>query len=105
MSDTNEYERLARDSAQKVGKDNYKDFLPPRFFIQDEVDDRYMLTFDGANVPAYMVSQIKDPVRSSTGVIYEREELKQLVRANQNPICVITGKPLTETADEIDALI
>lgn len=45
------------------------------------------------------------PVRSSTGVIYEREELKQLVRANQNPICVITGKPLTETADEIDALI
>ncbi|KAK8896924.1 hypothetical protein M9Y10_014850 [Tritrichomonas musculus] len=109
MSDNKEYERLAKESAQKVGKDKYEDFLPPNKHIQNEVDDRYKLTFDGANVPAYMVSQIsgrviKDPVRSSTGVIYEREELRQHVKANQNPICVITGRPLTEKVEEIDAI-
>ena len=109
--DVNEYNRLAHESAINVGKDDYKDFFPKNIDIQDNVDDNYKLTFDGfKDVPNYMVSQIsgrvyKDPViPPSCGQVYEREELKQIVAQNSNPVCYITGLPIKESLEEIDQL-
>lgn len=45
--------------------------------------------------------KIKDPVFSSTGVIYEREELLHLLKTNEHPICVVTGRELTEKPEDI----
>ena len=45
--------------------------------------------------------KIKDPVFSSTGVIYEREELLHLLKTNEHPICVFTGRELTEKPEDI----
>lgn len=39
-------------------------------------------------------------VMASTGVYYDKEELRQLVASNKNPICVVTGKPLKEKLED-----
>lgn len=36
--------------------------------------------------------------------MYERNELIQLALTNRNPRCVITGRPITETEEQINAL-
>ena len=74
-------------------------------------NNNYQFTFTNeADVPSYMRSQISgrvfmDPVIvPSCGQIYERNELKQLIAQNKNPICVNTGLPITETIEQIDDL-
>ncbi|OHT12808.1 hypothetical protein TRFO_17281 [Tritrichomonas foetus] len=110
--DPEKYKRLARESAEKYAKDSYQEYLEKAFII-DEVPDDFKVSFDEGHIPQYMMSQISgkfldpkspDTIKSSTGVYYDRNELKQLVTSNKNPICVVTGKPLTETPDDIDAI-
>ena len=104
------YYKKAKESAMEVGKDNYEDFYPQRTYVQglndDEDETNLRLDYDQEQTPLFMISQIyggtiRDPVLASSGVFYEREELLQLVSSSSNPICVITGRPLTEQADEI----
>lgn len=109
MEDLGKYNILARKSAQEVGKNDFKEFLPQRVSILDSVEKDFKFTFDKDHVPPYMISQIsgrviKDPVMASSGVYYERAELRQLVTCHKNPICYITGKPLTETANDLDTI-
>lgn len=40
--------------------------------------------------------KIQDPVRASTGVIYDRIPLEQRLSQSLNPVCVVTGKKFTE---------
>ena len=84
-----EYDRLARQSTKDNAKDDFMDFIKSN--IDDSIDDGFSLSFDEEHIPPYMLSQISgrkitDPVKSSTGVWYEREELKQLVASSKNPI-------------------
>lgn len=100
-----EYERLSRKSAIDNAKDDFVDYVS---LVDDSVDPGFKLTFE-EHVPYYMISQIsgheiKDPVLSSTNVWYDREELKQLVASNKNPICIVTGKVLTEKHEDLDSI-
>ena len=42
----------------------------------------------------------KNKVISSTGVPYDKHELLQLITTSKNPICVITGRPLTDNPND-----
>ena len=101
------YEELARKSTEKNAKDDYNDYICSAL-VADEVPDGFTLKFSD-KVPPYMLSQIsgkplqKDKmVMASSGVYYDRDELKQLVASNKNPVCLITGKPLTERPEDLD---
>ena len=103
-----EYERLAKESAQNVGKDNYEDFIQG-CYINKDVDPNFTVEFDRSNPPPYMRSVIsgrvyKDPVDIGGGRLYERNELKQLVSSNINPLCRHNGKPIELTIEQIDKL-
>ena len=105
-----EYIRLATKSAIEVGKDDYHDFFPKNTIPDDSIVN-FQAVFDEKDIkPPYMISQIsgrvlKDPViPPSVGVIYERDELRQLIASSKNPICVVTGLPITETLQQVDQL-
>ena len=102
MNDQNLYMKKAKESAEKVGKNDYYEFLAQRYFIDDDVTDDFKLEITD-HIPPYMMSQIsgkpiqKDKlIMASSGVYYDKDELKQLISSSKNPICVITGKILTE---------
>lgn len=42
---------------------------------------------------------------ASSGVYYNKEDLMHLISSNKNPICVVTGKILTERIEDINANI
>ncbi|KAK8884978.1 hypothetical protein M9Y10_044105 [Tritrichomonas musculus] len=99
-----EYERLARKSSQDNAKDNYEDYITAH--VDDTVPDDFSATFE-KHVPPYMISQIsgkqiKNPILASSGVYYDKDELKQLVTSNRNPRCIITGKLLDEKPEDFD---
>ena len=100
------YERLAKESADKNAKDDYNDFVGSSLVV-DDVPEGFTIEFT-EHVPPYMVSQISGKplqknkmVKASTGVYYDKDELRQLVSSNRNPICVITGKPLLEKPEDL----
>lgn len=105
-----EYERLARESAEQVGKDDYNEFITGCYINKVDPNENYSLQFDSTNYPPYMRSVIsnrkmEDPVMvPDIGQIYDRKELKQYVSSNINPICKYTGKLIKLTVDQIDAL-
>ena len=105
-----EYYRRASESAKKVGKDDYKEFFPPKVYINKDVDPNYKIDFSSGNVPMYMRSVISDrkyvdPVMvPEINQVYERKELKQIVSSHINPVCQITGRPIKLTIGQIDAL-
>ena len=69
------YYRLARESAQKVGKDDYELFRAINRMIVNTVDQNLKINESG--------------------------KIEQLVTDHLNPICVITGKKLDETFDDL----
>jgi ubiquitin-conjugating enzyme E2 D/E len=100
-----EYERLARKSADDFGKNTADEWLHGLAIEQDVPDTFSVVVKD--HVPPYLRSQMSGKaiprerqVRASSGAIYDREELRQLVTSSRNPVCVITGKPLTETEED-----
>ena len=100
-----EYDRLAKKSSEDNAKDNYEDYIDSH--IDSDIPDGFSSQFDEEHVPPYMVSQIsgrkiKNPILSSTGVYYDKDELKQLVTSNKNPRCIITGNLLTEKPEDFD---
>ena len=50
-----EYTQKARESAQRVGKDDYRQFLSEKARIDDNVYDNFELVFDADNAPDYMM--------------------------------------------------
>ena len=105
------YIEKAKESALKVGKNNYKNFFQKNTIISSDVSGKFTPTFDNEHViPSYMLSQVsgrvlKDPVRvPSVGQIYDSEELRQLIATNRNPTCIVTGLPITETLQDVDFL-
>lgn len=107
-TDRERYNQLARESALNNAKDNFEDYFNGRLVIKDEVSDDFSLNFTPENIPKYMISQItmkflkkENMIRASSGVYYDRDELRQLLMSHKDPVCVITGKPLTEDPSEI----
>ena len=107
LNNPDRYQRFARNSTNDNAKDDYKDYIKD-VYIDDSVNPKFTLDFE-KHIPPYMRSQISGreipPERrviSSTGVIYDREELKQLISSNRNPICVVTGEPLTEKLEDLE---
>ena len=101
------YEELARKSSEENAKDDYNEYIGKALVI-DEVPEGFTIEFHD-NIPPYMLSQISGKplqkgktVIASSGALYDKDELKQLVSSNRNPICVITGKPLTERPEDFN---
>jgi hypothetical protein len=72
------------------------------------VPDDFTLLISERRLPGYMKSQLSGrfiprerQVMASTGVIYDRDELHRLLTASSHPICVITGRPLTDNPDAL----
>jgi ubiquitin-protein ligase len=107
-----EYERLARQSAQRFAKSSLDEWLEG-LYIENDVDPTFTLTINpDAGVPPYLRSQITGkfiPIakqyKASSGVIFDIDEFKQLITSQADPICPITGKPLTETLASLRDLI
>lgn len=101
---SDEYNKLALKSASNA-KNEYSDYIG-KSRVCDEVSDDFCLEF-GENIPFFMLSQVSGKqipleriVIASSGVPYDRDELMKLVNSNRNPICVITGKILTEKPED-----
>lgn len=108
--DRSRYFNLAMKSAASVGKNDYHDFLNEPDNVDDFVDNDLEQEYISDPPPPYMLSQIcgkkiKHPIKASTGVFYEKDELIQLISSSPNPICVVTGKPLTEKLEDLINMI
>jgi hypothetical protein len=101
-----EYDRMALNSYQSNAKDKPEDFL-----VGINVKDQAPVTFKldtETVVPAWTRSPFTGlPIptdkqyRTSNGILYHKDELKQHLAASDTPICVVTGKPLTEKVKDI----
>lgn len=103
-NDPKEYERLAKESAEKNAKDDYNEY----FTIEPENDIPDDFHFDRDRIhPAYMKSQItgkvldrEQMVVSSSGVLYDKNELSRYISSRKSPCCIVTGKNLKEVINE-----
>ncbi|KAK8889279.1 hypothetical protein M9Y10_034025 [Tritrichomonas musculus] len=98
------YVSLAKQSAEVNGKNDFKDFVTESIPINDDVPDGFT-TNSGIRFPSFNEMYMKpksQPKKSS--VAYDKEELKQQVTSNKNPIYIITGKPLNDMSDEDDCI-
>jgi ubiquitin-protein ligase len=110
-ADRAEYQRKALASAQAVAKATLEDWTRD-LYISDDVPADWSLAINpDAGVPPYLRSgvtgkfiPVEKRVVASTGVVYDRDDLRQLLTSSPNPICVITGRPLTENLSDLDAL-
>ncbi|OHT16241.1 hypothetical protein TRFO_41941 [Tritrichomonas foetus] len=101
-----EYDRRAKLSAERYAKNSVDEWIKSDT-ITDNSPAEFKVEVIRDKIPPHLRSQISgkpisDKVLASSGVFYDREELKQLITSSRLPICVITGKPLTETIQQID---
>ena len=104
------YYQLCKESSLKNAKNDYNDFVKSyNIVVNDEhVHKRIPFNEQSMDMPPHMISQISGkPIRNdkmikaSTGVYYDRDELKQLIYSSKKPICVITGKLFLEKLEDI----
>jgi ubiquitin-protein ligase len=100
-----EYDRLARESAAREARNSPEEWLAG-LGLSDDVPAGFKLEklvfvpaherspFTGEPIP------IDKKVLSSTGIFYNRDELRQYILSTPNPICAVTGQPLTETIED-----
>lgn len=105
MNDYEDYLNLAKDSAQKNAKNTYQDYIGSSY-IADAVKVDFKVKFED-HIPSHMISQIsvkiikkEQIVMASSGVYYDKDELKQLIASKKNAVCIITGKILTEKLED-----
>jgi hypothetical protein len=105
-----EYDANARASAQAVAKATLEEWTRDVFLLDDVPADWSLEINPNAGVPPYLRSQVNGKfipvgkrVIASTGVLYDQDDLVQLLTASPNPICVITGRPLTDDLSHLDA--
>lgn len=108
MNDRFQYDKLARESSQNA-KDNFEDYITDSLVLDDVPNDINLNFNPKKHVPHYMLSQIsreklqKDKmILASSGVYYDKDELKKIISSNQNPVCAITGKILTEKPEDLE---
>ena len=106
-----EYMRLAKESADKNARDSIEDYIPNQKNIYDSVPVNSDIQFDDY-IPPHMRSQIsgkaiteKNKYFASSGVFYDIDEFKQLITSNKNPVCIITGKQLTERPEDFTEIV
>ena len=98
-----EYIELAKKSSEVNAKDTIENYFSSNTTFDDDVSDMFEKEFND-NMPFLTSRKPINPenrILASSGVYYDREELRQLVKSSKNPICIITGKPLTETIDDL----
>jgi ubiquitin-protein ligase len=100
-----EYDRLAWESAVREARNSPEEWLAG-LGLSDDVPAGFKLDqlvfvpaherspFTGEPIP------IDKRILSSTGIFYNRDELRQYILSTPNPICAVTGKRLKETADD-----
>ncbi|OHS97423.1 hypothetical protein TRFO_09408 [Tritrichomonas foetus] len=98
-----EYYRLAQESADNNIYDTISKFteIYQYFDMDNDFPVEIGMNYDFTPVYKPLDRESPDVVKSSTGVFYKREELKQILKCSKNPICVVTGKPLTEKLEDI----
>jgi hypothetical protein len=101
-----DYDRLARESSRVSAKDSPEAFLAG-LTVRDDTPKTFKLDVETV-VPPWMRSPFTGmPIppdkqyKTSNGVLYHKDELRQHLAASDSPICVVTGKPLTEKVEDI----
>lgn len=104
-NDKDEYFRLARESTLNNALDDYSQYINP--ILSNVPPDFQIEPHDFP--PPHLVSQISNQriknnkmILASSGVYYDRYELKRFVSLYENPRCIITGKQLTKKIENID---
>lgn len=94
---------LAKESSEQNAKDDYNDYIEGcsiSDFTGDEKFYQKILDIDkmpsrkpeSKNVTIQDILQGKDRILASSGVYYDKDELRQLVASHKNPIYAITGR-------------
>ncbi|KAK8834967.1 hypothetical protein M9Y10_001600 [Tritrichomonas musculus] len=104
--DNQEYRRLAMESSDKYAKNDYKEYLSA-CSVDDDVSPDLNIK-KSTEVPIHNISQFnckkipeKSLILASSRVYYDKKELKEYLKSYQHPICIITGKELTDKAENI----
>lgn len=107
ISDEELYYKLAKESATNNAKENYEDYLQ-NIKVIDEVPEGYTIEFNDS-VPFYMISQItgrplrkENTIISSTGFLYDKDELLQYISSRSESKCIFSGKYLDEKVESFD---
>jgi ubiquitin-protein ligase len=101
-----EYDRLAAESCRTRAKDRPDEFLTG-IAIKNQVPAGFKLEAE-VIVPAWkrsaftgMPIPLDKQVMASSGILYHIDELRQHLASTANPICVVTGKELTERVEDL----
>ena len=104
LNEPDKYEQLVIKSL-KNAKNNYNDFIDSSGAI-DNVPAGFSLNFE-SDAPPYLITQIEGKqfkkekiVKASSGIYYDRDELKQLLATSKPAFCVVTGKVLTDRIED-----
>lgn len=99
------YEQLARKSTNLNAKDNFMDFIQEAQ-IEDEENFTSIYNFNGQISPSFdfkiqpkKLNLNHRPVKASSGVIYFLDELIEILKS-ENPVYLITGRPLTDKIED-----
>lgn len=97
-----EFQTNVQQFNNKNSRENYQEWLTKEE-LECSVDDsdEHILLNDPKFIPFELrcpisKNKIRVPVRASTGVVYDRAFLEQLLHENGNAICVITKKKFTD---------
>lgn len=101
-----EYERLAAESTRLQAKDTADEWIK-NLSVERDVPDDYSIEV-GEQIPPYLRSGYTGKfipkerrVAGPGGVVFDREELKQLVTTAEAPVCAITGRPLGDFTGDL----
>lgn len=101
------YERLALESAKNNGKDDFHDYISSTTIANNVPTDFKVDVKD--HYPLYLLSQITGKtikndkmIKASSGVYYDKDELRNIIASSKNPVCAITGKILTEKPEDFE---
>lgn len=98
-SNPTQYEKLAKESAERDAKNKIEDSIGSTEF-NDDVQEDFKIAFNKEEkIQIYMgAKKLKEAnmVLASSGIYYDRDELRRLVASSEKPVFVVTGKTLTE---------
>lgn len=102
LNDREKYNKLAKESADQNAIDDCKDYIK-NLRRQNVPFDYYYHFFSDVFDQTKNIDSEKDQlILASTGIYYDRNELKKIVSSNENPICIVTGEPLTERPEDFN---
>ena len=91
-----EFLRKAKASTLQNAKNNYTDWTTG-VSIQDQCPSDWSVPVENLDSLHSSISgrRSKRTVVSNTGVLYDEQDIKQLLSSSKHPVCVVTNQPLT----------